>query len=119
MTMLPANSKSAPAVGKKKGHQYSLFRPVPGKNRTTPKKQQNLIGIVTSIVKRAGNPLSVATIRSILDESGEYEFKKGVEGWRKTNQITSAIYNHIAKYGESALLQKIDGGYSAREGGVA
>jgi hypothetical protein len=89
-----------------------------GKSGAAPKKQQNLIGVIAGIVKRAGSPLSAAMIRSALDESGEYEFKRGVEGWRKTNQITSAIYNHIAKYGESALLQKVDGGYATREGGV-
>jgi hypothetical protein len=78
--------------------------------KSTPKKQQGLVGIITDIVKSAGTPVSYAAIRSELDESGRYVFKRGVDGWRRTNQITATVHNHIKKCGERALLQKTEDG---------
>jgi len=74
--------------------------------RNAPKKQQNLIGIIRGILVSAGSPVSYADVRATLDVTGAYEFKKGVEGYYRTRQITSAVHNHIKKYGEHALLQK-------------
>ena len=71
-----------------------------------PKKQQGLAGIIADIVKSAGVPMSYADVRAQIDESGSYVFKNGCEGWRRTNQITSAVHNHIKKYGEHALFCK-------------
>ena len=68
--------------------------------------QQNLIGIIRDVVAGAGSPVSYAAIRAELDTSGRYLFKPGVDGYYRTRQITSAVHNHIKKYGESALLQK-------------
>ena len=72
----------------------------------TIRQHQNLIGIIRGIVAEAGTPVSYAAIRAELDTSGQYEFKRGVEGYYRTRQITSAVHNHIKKHGESALLQK-------------
>ena len=74
--------------------------------RTAPKKQQNLVGIIADIVRAAGSAISYATIREELDESGRYTFKRGVDGYLRTRQITSAVHNHIRKYGDGALLCK-------------
>jgi hypothetical protein len=78
--------------------------------KSTPKKQHGLVRIIADIVKSAGTPVSYAAIRSELDESGRYVFKRGVDGWRRTNQITATVHNHIKKYGERALLQKTGDG---------
>jgi len=58
----------------------------------------------------AGTPVSYADVRAELDVSGRYEFKKGVEGYHRTRQITSAVHNHIKKYGDNSLLQKTTDG---------
>jgi hypothetical protein len=50
--------------------------------------------------------VSYATVRAEIDNAGSYNFKSGVEGFYRTRQITSAVHNHIKKYGESALLCK-------------
>jgi len=70
------------------------------------KKQQNLVAIIRNIVAKAGTPMSYGDIRTELDQSGAYEFKQGVEGWKRTKLIMSAVHNHIKNYGESAVLQK-------------
>ena len=75
-----------------------------------PKKQQGLVGIIADVVKSVGVPMSYSDVRASLDESGSYVWKKGTEGWRRTNQITSAVHNHIKKYGEYALLCKTPDG---------
>ena len=74
--------------------------------RPAVRPRQNLIGIIRDILAEAGSPVSYAAIRAELDASGRYEFKRGVDGYYRTRQITSAVHNHIKKYGESALLQK-------------
>jgi hypothetical protein len=76
------------------------------RKRNKKKKQQNLVCIIRDIVANIGEPVSYATVRSTLDESGAYEFKKGIEGYFRTRQITSAVHNHIKKYGDAALLCK-------------
>ena len=78
----------------------------PKRKSGVPKKQQNLIGIIREIVESAGSAISYSAVRESLDSSGRYEFKSGVEGYYRTRQITSAVHNHIKKYGESALLCK-------------
>jgi len=70
------------------------------------KKQQGLVNVIRDIVASIGEPVSYAAVRSAIDESGSYVFKRGCEGWRRTNQIVSAVHNHIKKYGESAVLYK-------------
>jgi len=72
----------------------------------TVKPQQNLVGIIRGIVSAAGAPVSYATIRAEIDRTEAYQFKRGCEGWRRTNQITSAVHNHIKKYGDAAVLTK-------------
>lgn len=86
------------------------------RNRNAPKKQQNLIGIIREIVESAGSAISYSAVRESLDSSGRYEFKSGVEGYYRTRQITSAVHNHIKKYGESALLRKTADGKIAING---
>jgi hypothetical protein len=76
----------------------------------TPKPQQNLVAIIRDIVLSAGHPCGYAEVRAALDVSERYEFKRGCEGWRRTNQITSAVHNHIKKHGEQALLAKTGDG---------
>jgi len=83
---------------------YSEFSFPIGKK--TAKRRQNLIAIIRDIVVKAGVPMSYADVRAELDVTGQYVFKSGCEGWRKTNQIVSAVHNHITKYGEAALLCK-------------
>jgi len=78
--------------------------------KNTPKKQQNLIGIIRDIIETAGTPVSYAEVRATLDTTGLYEFKKGVEGYHRTRQITSAVHNHIKKHGDHSLLQKTTDG---------
>ena len=78
--------------------------------KTAPKKQQGLVNVIAGIVESIGEPVSYAVVRAAIDESGSYIFKSGNEGWRRTNQIVSAVHNHIKKYGESAVLRKTECG---------
>lgn len=91
-------------------YQYVLpqeyFQHPPKSEKTPRKKQQNLVAVIRDIVTKAGTPMSYGDIRAELDQSGAYEFKQGVEGWRRTKQIMSAVRNHIEYYGERAVLQK-------------
>ena len=91
------------------GRDESLYvGSVPAKRtgKLPVKPQQNLVGIIRDIVALADSPVSYAAIRAELDSSERYQFKSGVEGYYRTRQITSAVHNHIRKYGERALLQK-------------
>ena len=80
------------------------------KNKTAPKKQQGLVAIIANVVKSAGEPMSYSSVRHAIDESDAYIWKKGVDGYYRTRQITSAVHNHIRKYGEQSLLSKTSDG---------
>ena len=95
-------------------YQYVLpqeyFQSPPQSTKPKKEKKQSLVTIIRDIITKAGTPMSYGDIRAELDQSGTYQFKQGVEGWRRTKQIMSAVHNNIKKSGERSLFQKTSDG---------